>query len=58
MGPPMSDDDILRAHNKELFEHRVKELSELLDVPEHYIAGYILVDIVLKHRGIKLDSDE
>lgn len=54
----MSDDDILRAHNKELFEHRVKELSELLDVPEHYIAGYILVDIVLKHRGIKLDSDE
>ena len=54
----MSNENILRAHNKELFEHRVKELSELLDVPEDYIAGYILVDIVLKHRGIKLDSDE
>ena len=52
----MSDDDILRAHNKELFEHRIKELSELLDVPEDYCAGYILVDIVLKHKGIKLDG--
>jgi hypothetical protein len=56
MGAPMIDDDILRAHNKELFEHRIKELSELLDVPEDYCAGYILVDIVLKHKGIKLDG--
>lgn len=54
----MNYDKILKAHNQELFEHRVKELSELLEVPEDYIAGWIVVDIVLKYRGITLDNLE
>jgi hypothetical protein len=54
----MSQDEILRAHNKELFEHRTKELAELLEVPEKYAAGWILCDMVMKYMGITFDDPE
>ena len=54
----MSKDEILRAHNKELFEHRTKELAELLEVPEKYAAGWILCDMVMKYMGITFDDPE
>ncbi len=54
----MSKDEILRAHNKELFEHRIKELAELLDVPEKYAAGWIVCDIVMKYMGITFDNTQ
>jgi hypothetical protein len=54
----MDKDKILRAHNKELFEHRIKELAELLDLPEEYAAGWLVCDIVMKHKGITLDDTE
>jgi hypothetical protein len=58
MGASVSKDEILRAHNKELFEHRTKELAELLDVPEKYAAGWIVCDIVMKYMGITFDNPE
>jgi peroxiredoxin family protein len=58
MGASMSKDEILRAHNKELFEHRTKQLAELLDVPEEYAAHWIVCDMVMKYMGITFDDEE
>lgn len=54
----MSKDKILKAHNKELFEHRAKQLAELLGVPEEYAAHWIVCQAVMNHKGITLDDKE
>jgi len=48
----MSNNEILRAHAKELLELRIHELSKRLDIPEDVAASYIIVKIMLETEGL------
>ena len=52
----MSDKDIFREHVKELFELRIEELANRLEIPQEMAASYIVVKIMLETEAIVWDK--